>query len=407
MPTNRIAITRWTLAALASVLAVGMSADQARAAPPLQEEPRVVAQIDIPETLMMSDQGTGLDSFDAPVFSSGGPIQITTVGEPIVLPIGVRSGRHLLEYTDTATSITVTPVEGGMRLRVPIRDSDGNDTIRIIAVVPRFDGTGDSVSGIAQSIEIDLPTASIDLSSLDPRVGTASVKVLGTLSSFPGASRMTMTLGKGPGDEAAVAIESAAVRLGFAVEDIGFAVQFDKVGLDESIDTITLLLQVGRAWVTSTGPDSVRVFRVADDGSTGVVEAVMSDPVADPVLFTVTSPDGLSTFAIAAVRHLVATPTPTAAPTPTRPPMPTPSPTPTLVPTPTAAAVPSPTAEPTATPAVVPALPTPTPTGGGGCNASAPGTAGGAGLAPLGDLLPMGLLIGGLYGWRRRPGRPL
>lgn len=400
-------VSRWLIPLASPIALAAVLVGNATAAPPAQDSPSLTAQIDIPETLEMSDHGTGQDAHFVWVTSPGGPIQMTTVGEPVILPVPVHNGVELVTYTDTGTGITVSEVEGGFRLRIPIKDSQGNDTIRIIAVVPEFVGTGDTTVGIAQSIEIDLPTASLDLSSVDANVGTASVKVLGTLSSVPGASGMTMTLQKAPAAEPAASINKAASSLGLAVDDIGFAVQFDKVNLSAAIDTITLRLQVGSAWVSNVGAGNVRIFRVADDGTTGFVDAVVADPNADPVQFNVTSPEGLSTFAIAAVSQLPPTPTPTPSPTPA----PTSTPTPTLAPTatlalsatlaPTATAEPTapPTPTPTATPIVVQqGTPSDDDGSAGGCNRSSSATARRQGL---GDLALVGVVLGGLAGRRR------
>ena len=113
--------------------------------------------------------------------------------------------------------------------------------------------------------------------------------------------------------------------------------------------------------------------------------------------------------------------------TPTPQPTATPTPAPTV--TPTAAPSTTLTLAPTTAPTAFPGTPTPTPSGvtllatptfsrpaaheptpapaggGGGCNASPAGGADGSEFKRIGDLLPIGLLIGGIYGWRRRPRR--
>jgi hypothetical protein len=196
-------------------------------------------------------------------------------------------------------------------------------------------GTGDAVTGTVTAIDIDLPTRSADLSSVDSRVGTASVKVLGSLKSFPGQSGMTMSISKQADAEALSAFAEHAATLGLDIDDIAFATGFDKSGLDDAIDAITLRLAVGRAWVDEIGVANVRVFRRADDGTVEALDAPIEDTSAADIQFNASSPNGLSTFVIAAVKAAAATPTPTA----------------TVVPVATATATPVPIVE----------LPTPTP----------------------------------------------
>ncbi len=275
------------------------------------QDAEFTARVDIPSELLLSTEGTGFDIFDVTVRSTGGPVVFTSVGESVTLPIPVTSGRGLLEYTDTGSGTTVKPIPGGHLVRIPIKDAGGSDTIRLLLTVQGLVGTGDAVTGTVTAIDIDLPTRSADLSSVDSRVGTASVKVLGSLKSFPGQSGMTMSISKQADAEALSAFAEHAATLGLDIDDIAFATGFDKTGLDDAIDAITLRLTVGRAWVDAVGVANVRVFRRADDGTVQSLDAPIEDTSAADIQFNASSPNGLSTFVIAAVKAAAATPTPT------------------------------------------------------------------------------------------------
>lgn len=304
------------------------------------------AVVEIPPQIIMTSEGQGFDVNDNVLTSAGGPVEFTTVGAPVTLPIAVTDGVSVLEYEDTGSGLTITPIPAGHLIRVPIQDESGSDTIRILLTVLDLVGNGSSASGIVTAIEIDLPTRSADLSSIDARVGTASVKVLGSLSAFPGQSAMTMTIEKSPENPVREQFERAAVEMGFQLDGIGFSTSFDKTGLDPSIASITLRMSLSRSWVDSVGLSNVRVMRLSDAGDVELLQAPVEDPDADDIQFNAESPNGLSTFVIAAV---------SAAPTPT--------PTPTVTPVPTVTATAVPTSEPTQAPVATPSTsPTSTPT---------------------------------------------
>lgn len=73
---------------------------------------------------------------------------------------------------------------------------------------------------------------------------------------------------------------------------------------------------VGAAWVGRYGVDAIRVVRIADDGSMQVLTPSVLDEAADPLVFRVLSPRGLSTFALAAVKNAPAIQDKTPAPAP-------------------------------------------------------------------------------------------
>jgi hypothetical protein len=185
------------------------------------------------------------------------------------------------------------------------------------------------------------------------------------------------------------------------VSDIAFAVEFLKEGLDEALEDVTLRFNIGKAWYDNHSHERTVVARLADDGTVQVFDCTPVDPNADPVVFELNSPEGLSTFVITAVRK-AQEPTPTAPPqptaTPTAPPTVTHTPLPTAAPpTATATLSPQPTPTdgpgPTPTPALPPTPPptatqlpptaTPSVSRGGSCSANGDGRFAAGNLALL------------------------
>ena len=337
-----------------------------------------VAIVNVPPSAALGPNGTGVDANGEPVESPGGRIQVGAVGGSISLPITVTLGASLARFEDPDTGITVAKVdEGRMLVRIPVRDREGNDQIRILVTTGDLVGTGSTVEGPVEMLGIDLPTKSVDLTEEDPRVGVASVKVVADVARVPWASFLKMSIVKDPGVEVRERVAGAAREVELEIIAIAFAVDFEKRNLDEALEEVTLTLKLGRAWVSRHGAESIRAFRAADDGTTELLEAMPIDLSADPVAYKVVSPGGLSGFGIAAVRQalratppaVAVSPTTVAAPTPGAPPVPTPALPPTPVPTRTPGPIePGPSPPPPVGPSSQ-AVPTPTPsTGGGGCS---------------------------------------
>ena len=308
-----------------------------------------VALVEIPSSVTLSPEGVGVDSEGEPVGTQGGDVILTEPGQPIAMPIEVPSGRTLEEFKDPVTGLTVRAVEEGYLVRIPIRDADGNDQIRVLATTGPLSGTGLSVEGTVISMGIDLPTLKADLSALDTRVGVASVKVIAEVVRFPADASLELWLSKDLDEQLAASLASVLLKEGLEIDDIPFAVNFDERNLEEALGELTLRLGVGQGWVNSFPVANIVGFHVSDDGTAEIIDAPPLDLNADPVIFTLISPGGLSGFGLAALRkakQLAATQTAVAAQTQ----VPTATSTP-LPPTPTAAPTIAPTAIPTAIPA--------------------------------------------------------
>ena len=333
--------------------------------------PSNVALVNVPGVAVLSLNGSGIDNYGNEVISTAGPIPAFSLGQRIELPIPVALGATLEEFSDGNGGVTIQRVDGLARVRIAVRDEEGNDTIRVLAFTENLTGNGTGVGGVVVKMGIDLPTKSVDLSAEDADVGTASVKVIADITSFPSKASMTMSVFKDWDADAIARISQKALAAGFEIDDLGFGVDFDKQNLDEVLGPVTLTLSLGEAWVDTYGAANIQVFRNADDGTTQILALNQGQTKDGVVPFTLVSPDGLSGFGIAALKKA-------------QDPTPTPEPTPTSAPTSTPVAVSQPTAVPEPTSAVVVTSspnPTPVPTiqsvgenqgeepSGGGCSA--------------------------------------
>ena len=388
-------------------------------------------------------QGSGRDSQGNNVQSNGGEVRLGRQGDTLTFPVNIPRGERLANFTDPESGISVRQEGDRTVVTIPRRDADGRPVMNIIARTRSLEGDGQGASGQIERLELEVPRREADFSNQDARVGRAGAGVVATISSVPGNATFTMTIEKTLNEQTNRQVTQTLNQNSRLVRDVAFAANFIKENLDGIVGSAVVTLTVGRAWVIQFGIESVQAVRIADDGSTQVLSPKAQDPNADPVVFDVESPNGLSTFAlVAAEEGRRNTPAPTAVPTPTRAPTPTPPLTATPTPRPTATPLPAPTPTPaptvtptplpsaTATPSLTlaggglpPPASTPAPTstpapsatpestalvqtpppiqepddsgGGGGCSA-APGSAKGADLGwiVVGMLLPGAFLAG-------------
>ena len=322
----------------------------------------VIATITVPESISISASSDARDRWDAWLEVTGGVVNIGSPGDTISVPVKVPGGWWLESLTDPTTGITIVRGAEETVLRIPIRDDQGNDTIRVLVNTTDFIGDGTSAQATIVSMSIDLPTRSRDFAEVDAEVGEASVKILGDITGFPGDSIMEMSIAKTAAENDLGTVQQLAEADGLEIADIAYVVGLAKTNLDQVLGEMTLRLTVGKAWIERHGVENVRVVRIADDGAVQTFSWVPVDLEADPVQFNLISPDGLSKFVIEALRKAQPTPTPTAtpSPTPTTIPTATPTPTPTIAPSPTSTSTPVPPSSATAsfTPTVSPAVTT-------------------------------------------------
>ncbi|MBM4406020.1 MAG: hypothetical protein FJ039_07550 [Chloroflexi bacterium] len=302
--------------------------------------------------------------------------------------MNVPRGERLANFTDSESGITVRQEGDRAVVTIPRRDADGRPVMNIIARTRSLEGDGQNASGQIEQLELEVPRREVDLSAQDARVGRGGAGVVATLSSIPDNATFTMTIEKAPNEQANRQITQAMNQNARPVRDVAFAANFIKQNLDGVVGPAVVTLTVGRAWVIQFGIENVQVVRIADDGSTQVLNPTPEDSNADPVTFNVNSPNGLSTFAlVAAEEGRRSQPTPTATPVPTR--TPTPTPAPTATPTPQPSPIPTPTPRPAPT-ATVPPLPTAT---GTPASTAAAGESPSATATPLPSATPIAAVI--------------
>ena len=163
-----------------------------------------VAIVEVPAELRLSSEGTGVDIEGTVVQSVDAAVRLGKIGEQLVLPILVPEGVTLEAFDDPDSGISVERREDGLRVRIAIRDPEGNDQIRVLVDIPELHGTGTTVEGVVESMGIDLPTKSLDLTDEDQRVGIASVKVIADVTAFPAEAFMKMSIVKVPSDASSV-----------------------------------------------------------------------------------------------------------------------------------------------------------------------------------------------------------
>lgn len=271
------------------------------------------AFIETPQFVNISPQATGTDGNGNPVRVIGGTVRMDGVGETVAVPV-VLFGSTLESLDDPVSGITIRRVDGDILIRIPFKDQNGDETIRVLVDAAHLSGKGFSADGEIIGLRIDAPTRSRDFTEFDERVGVGSVKVLGNINAFPGDSLLEMNIVRDPSSDYIERLTSALADRDEEAASTAFTVEFQKTGLDPTLEDITLRLTVGKAWFDDQAGNSVVVVRLADDGTVQFFPYVPQDPGADPLRFDLESPDGLSAFIIIAVKEASDT-TPTSTPT--------------------------------------------------------------------------------------------
>ena len=93
--------------------------------------------------------------------------------------------------------------------------------------------------------------------------------------------------------------------MGTEVRNVAFAVEVIHQNLDQVVETATLRMTVGRAWVDEFGLDTVRGFRSSDAGDTGILGTRFMGFEGQDALFELISPNGLSVIALIALSEPV------------------------------------------------------------------------------------------------------
>jgi PKD repeat protein len=141
--------------------------------------------------------------------------------------------------------------------------------------------------------------------------GTPSVQIQLNMSEVPqSTASITQTITKDPSATAQSAFTVAAIGTNKQIDSIAYTLNVAKTNLANAGDggsnaiirSATLTMTVSSAWVTEHGGASkIVVMRMADDGSTEILSPTITGPTSGEYTLIIYSPNGLSTFAVAAV----------------------------------------------------------------------------------------------------------
>lgn len=177
------------------------------------------------------------------------------------------------------------------------------------------------ISGTASSVELatDPVPASIG-------IGTVSFSLDTALASVPDNAVITTTVTETIDPGVLNAYQRAAANAGRQVQDVAYSVEVGKTGLT-SAGPATVTLTVPPDWVMSRGGTrSIAIAHLADDGTADLLAAEYSGlDKTGAIIFTATSPKGLSSFSLVSMKDMPAT---TVAGTGETRPVSTPAPTP-------------------------------------------------------------------------------
>ncbi|MBI2165443.1 MAG: hypothetical protein HYU29_03445 [Chloroflexi bacterium] len=302
-----------------------------------------------PNTTVRDDQGNVIQ------MTPGGVISLKTEAgvNRITLPFALPIGRTVGTLFDPVSGVRVERLANGQTLvSMPVKDAAGKVQMTIKATLDALTGTGTTATGVITKLEMEIPPTTVNLALTGP----VEVSISAILNQMPQGASIQVSISKEPDTQTRSSFVLAATGAGTEITDIGFSVNIIKENLDQVVGAATLKMKVGKAWVDTHGAQNLRGFRKGDDGKIEILETKFIGFEGESALFEIVSPNGLSVFALVALKR-----PPVIQPTPTATPVRTPTPTATPAPTPTAVATPRPTAVPTVTPTTVLAAPTATP----------------------------------------------
>ncbi|MEE9198574.1 MAG: hypothetical protein V3U26_02120, partial [Dehalococcoidia bacterium] len=275
------------------------------APPPTYPETRQV--VDLPSLQQVSLAATGTDDKGNPVAATGEPIRITRLpGDVsiISLPMAVATGSYLDSFADPATGVSIERVEGKTIISIPVRDARGESQLTLTIIVDRLMGTDTAAEAIVRRIDIETAETALDLSSADPELGTVAASLSSQLTRIPDTASISITLTRAPPPEALDAFVRVVREKGSAIAEIAFSISVQKSNLRDGVDLVQSFvnMKVARAWVERVGLPNVRILRLADGGTSELLQtSFLGFDDRGRVVFRGFSPRGLSVFALAAL----------------------------------------------------------------------------------------------------------
>tara|TARA_Y100000590_G_scaffold326196_1_gene370178 strand:- start:2905 stop:5616 length:2712 start_codon:yes stop_codon:yes gene_type:complete len=271
-----------------------------------------VVDVEITKELTISElTTTAVDEDGNTLALTGDKVEIveTESGDiAIDLPIALATGKKLTSFTDSASGISLV----GNKLTIPIKNAQGEELLRIVAEVTSTDGTGDKAQAALKkdSVKLEVPEKTADLSADDPRVGKVAVSISAGLNKIPDKAKITVVTKKTVDSITHGGFELLARGRSETIADIGAAIEITRENLVNGTDIgeVTLSLAVGSAWVEANGgTEKVQMARRADDGSQEFLPTTYKGTDSEGrMIFEAVSANGFSIFALVALADKVA-----------------------------------------------------------------------------------------------------
>ncbi|WP_209631063.1 hypothetical protein [Methanofollis sp. W23] len=166
----------------------------------------------------------------------------------------------------------------------------------ILASDLKEDGT--TIAGTITSVKVKADPIKSEVEGL----GDVSAQFTAEFASFPVNATIGATLVENVSENVVSAYSLALLDEGLDVSEVAYTLKVTKKGI-EATGPATITMTAPPEWVTSSGGmDQIRILRLADDGTTQVLETVFKGYDADGnYLFEAVSPEGLSEIGLVAV----------------------------------------------------------------------------------------------------------
>ena len=263
--------------------------------------------MEIPQHVLMGEDTTQARDMAGNVLAVTGntaDIEETESGDfEVVLPVALEEGGHLMQLYDAASGILLAENE----IRIPILDAQGQEAMSIVAEVTSTVGTGTQARARlnSESLRLEVPEKSVDLSGSNPTAGRVSVSISARLNKLPDQARISVTAKESLTPDAQSGFELLAQESDSTIASVGAAVEVTRTNLENGRDigTVTLQISVGAPWVEENGGiEKVLIARRGDDGLRQFLPTTfIGDDGEGHMTFEAISERGFSVFSILAL----------------------------------------------------------------------------------------------------------
>jgi len=165
-----------------------------------------------------------------------------------------------------------------------------------------------TVKGKVKSVRSKTKPVSAPVTS----AGTPTVQIQLNLDRIPASTAaITQTITKDPDASAQASFTLASTTAGKQIDNIAYTLNVAKTNISNAgdggiIQSANLTMSASSEWVTANGgPGHIVVFRCADDGTTQILTPFQTDTdLGGNYSFMFLSPNGLSTFSLAAISSI-------------------------------------------------------------------------------------------------------